>query len=192
MSQDTHSNHLDHSPNSDHCNHLDHSQHSPHSPHSDHSDHSEYFDQSDREQPYVPNRIEGIVREWHATKGRGRIEDDMTGEQYFVHWEDLCPVRNPPRIGWKPTLQTGESVQFTPGTNPAHGPHYGKPKAFEVTGAFSRPLMCDWITIPRCSFRGDPRGDHNDAYDSNLVITAYNYSRNTNASKRDNSFTTRD
>lgn len=152
--------------------------HSEHSEHSEgHSEHSEHSDDGSQ----VPDRIEGIVREWHATKGRGRIEDDMTGDQYFVHWEDLCPMRNPPRIGWKPTLQTGESVQFTPGTNQDTGPHYGKPKAFEVTGAFNRCLMCDWITIPRCTFRGDPRGEHNDAYDPSLVRTAENFHGGSNS-----------
>lgn len=126
----------------------------------------------------LPTRLEGIVKQWHATEGRGQIEDDMTGDLYFCHWEELCPKRNPPRIGWKPTLQTGESVQFTPGTNPQPGPHFGKPMATNVTGAFSRPLLCDWIRIPYCEYRGDPRECDNDDYDPSLVRTKEWYDRN--------------
>jgi hypothetical protein len=116
-------------------------------------------------------RIDGIVLEWHATKGIGRIEDDTTGDVFFVHWTGLCPVRNPPVPGWKPVLQTGESVQFTPSTNPQRGPHHGKRTAIEITGAFGRPLMCDWVGIPRCSYRGDPRTVPDDAYDPSNVRT---------------------
>jgi cold shock CspA family protein len=108
-----------------------------------------------------PMFIEGIVLRWHATKGIGEVEDDQTGERYFAHWHDLCPRVPPVRRFWKPTLQTGESVRFQPGTNDTQGPNFGKRIARNITGPFGRPILSDWITIPRCKYRGDPR----DGYD---------------------------
>jgi cold shock CspA family protein len=107
------------------------------------------------------NRIHGVVLRWHATKGFGTIHDDYNDERYFVHWTALRPFREMPVKNWMPVLQTGESVEFVPGTNDQQGVHFGKPQAFEVTGAFGRPLMCDWITIPSCKYRGDPRQSPN-------------------------------